>query len=419
MSPTFRSLRNRNYRIFAIGQLISLTGAWMGMIAQGWLALRLTNDSGAALGLVAAAQTLPMLLLGMWGGLLADRYPKRNVLLVALAVQGVLALILGVLDTTGIVQFWHVLALALLTGLGQVIETPARQAFVIEMVGPEDVQNAVGLNGASFNMARVLGPVAAGLMVNAVGTGPVFLANGISFVAVIAALLAMRTSELRAAPVVNRGPGQLREGLRYVKERPDLLLPIVLIGVVGTFGFNFAVTLPLIVKETFHRGAASYGALSAAIAIGALAGSLVSARRTRIPRQRFLIGAAVVFGLLEAVAGLMPTFEALFLLLIPTGAAVLALATACNSTVQLGCSPEMRGRVMALYILVFLGGTPIGGPLVGLIVERFGPRSGLIFGGLVCSVAALGVLAATLHSRRLRMVPHFRPRPHVHVVTGV
>jgi len=326
---------------------------------------------------------------------------------------------LGVLDSTGVVQFWHVLLLAFLTGAVQVVETPARQAFVIEMVGPDDVPNAVGLNSATFNIARVFGPVAAGLMVNAIGTGPVFLVNGFSFVAVIVGLLAMRVSELHAAPVVQRGPGQLREGLRYVKERPDLLLPIVLIGVVGTFGFNFAVTLPLIVKETFHRGPASFGALSAAIAIGALAGSLISARRTRIPRQRFLIGTTVVFGLLEATSGLMPSYLTLFLLLIPTGAAVLTLATACNSTVQLGSSPEMRGRVMALYILVFMGGTPIGAPLIGLLVQHAGARSGLIAGGLICSVSAVGVLAATLHNRHLRMVTHLRPRPHVRVVSGI
>lgn len=418
MSPTFRSLRNRNYRLFAGGQVVSLTGSWMQMVAQGWLALRLTHNSGAALGLVAALQTLPMLLFGMWGGLVADRYPKRDVLVIAMGLEGVLALALGVLDTTGVVQFWHVLALAFLTGAVQVVETPARQAFVIEMVGPDDVSNAVGLNSATFNVARVLGPVAAGLMVNAIGTGPVFLVNGLSFAAVIIGLLAMRVSELHAAPVVQRGPGQLREALRYVKARPDLLLPIVLIGVVGTFGFNFAVTLPLIVKETFHRGAASYGVLSAAIAIGALAGSLVSARRTRVPRQRFLIGATLVFGVLEATAGLMPTYLALFVVLVPTGAAVLTLATACNSTVQLGSSPEMRGRVMALYILVFMGGTPIGAPLIGVLVEHFGPRSGLIVGGLVCAFAAIGVLAATLHNRRLKVVPHLRPRPHVHVVSG-
>jgi MFS family permease len=418
VSPTFRSLRNRNYRLFAGGQVVSLTGSWMQMVAQGWLALRLTHDSGAALGLVAALQTLPMLLFGLWGGLVADRYSKRRVLIIAMALEGVLALTLGILDTTGVVAFWHVLVLALLTGAVQVVETPARQAFVIEMVGPEDVPNAVGLNSATFNIARVFGPVVAGLMVNAIGTGPVFVANGISFAAVIAGLLAMRESELRPAPVVERGPGQLRDGLRYVKSRPDLLLPIVLIGVVGTFGFNFGVTLPLIAKHTFHRGAAAYGVMSAAIAIGALAGSLASARRTRVPRQRMLVGLTVLFGALEVTAGLMPSYYTLLALLVPTGAVVLSLATACNATVQLGSSPDMRGRVMALYILVFMGGTPIGAPLIGLAVERFGPRSGLVIGGAVCALAGLVVLAATLRSRGLRMVPHLRPRPHVHVLPG-
>jgi MFS family permease len=418
VSPTFRSLRNRNYRLFAGGQVISLTGSWMQMVAQGWLALRLTHDSGAALGVVAALQTLPMLLFGLWGGLVADRYSKRKVLIGAMALEGILALTLGVLDTTGVVAYWHVLLLAFLMGLVQVVETPARQAFVIEMVGPEDVPNAVGLNSATFNIARVFGPVAAGLLVNAVGTGPVFLANGASFAAVIAGLLAMRAAELRPAPVVGRGPGQLREGLRYVKSRPDLLLPIVLIGVVGTFGFNFAVTLPLIAKHTFHRDAAAYGVMSAAIAVGALMGSLASARRTRPPRQRMLVATTVLFGALEVVAGLMPSYLTLLLVLVPTGAVVLTLATSCNSTVQLGSSPEMRGRVMALYILVFMGGTPIGAPLIGLAVEHFGPRSGLIIGGAICAVAGIVVLAATLHNRQLRMVTHLRPRPHVHVVPG-
>ena len=419
MSPTFRSLRNRNYRLFAGGQVVSLTGSWMQMVAQGWLALRLTHDSGAALGVVAALQTRPMLLFGLWGGLVADRYPKREVLIAAMAAEGVLALVLGALDVTGVVAYWHVLALAFLMGLVQVVETPARQAFVIEMVGPEDVPNAVGLNSATFNVARVFGPVVAGLMVNAIGTGPVFLANGVSFVAVIAGLLAMRVSELHTAKPVDRAPGQLRQGLRYVKERPDLLLPIILIGVVGTFGFNFAVTLPLIAKHTFHRSAAAYGVMSAAIAVGALMGSLASARRTRVPRQRLLIGMTLVFGLLEVASGLMPTYETMLLVLVPTGAAVLTLATSCNSTVQLGSSAEMRGRVMALYILVFMGGTPIGAPLIGLAEEHFGARSGLIIGGAVCAISALGVLAATLHNRRLRMVTHLRPRPHVHVVSGV
>ncbi|MDX6274359.1 MAG: hypothetical protein QOJ92_1569 [Frankiales bacterium] len=419
MSPTFRSLRNRNYRLFAGGQVVSLTGSWMQMVAQGWLALRLTHDSGAALGIVAALQTLPMLLFGLWGGLIADRYRKRRVLIGAMAMEGLLALVLGVLDTTGVVAYWHVLVLAFLMGLVQVVETPARQAFVIEMVGPDDVPNAVGLNSATFNIARVFGPVVAGLMVNAIGTGPVFLANGVSFAAVICGLLAMRESELHSVPVVERGPGQLREGLRYVKERPELLLPIILIGVVGTFGFNFAVTLPLLAKQTFHRDAAAYGVMSAAIAVGALAGSLLSARRTRPPRQRMLIMLTVLFGALEVTAGLMPSYLTFLLLLVPTGAAVLTLATSCNSTVQLGSSPEMRGRVMALYILVFMGGTPVGAPLIGLAVERFGPRSGLVIGGAVCAAAGVVVLVATLRNRRLRMVTHLRPRPHVHVVSGV
>jgi MFS family permease len=396
---TFRSLRVRNYRLFAGGQVVSLSGTWAQRVAQDWLVLELTHNSGVALGVTLGLQFLPMLLFGLYGGVLADRYDKRALLVGAQASMGVLALVLGILDMTGVVQLWHVYALAFLLGLASVIDTPVRQSFVVEMVGPDDLPNAVSLNSATFNASRIFGPALAGLAINSIGTGPVFLANAATYVAVIVGLCLIRTDELFDARRVPRAKGQLVEGVRYVWSRPELVVPIALVFVVGTFGLNFQITLALVAKSVFHRGAGSYGALSSMLALGSLLGALASARRAGPPRQSVLIGAGLCFGVLEVVTGLAPSYAVMAALLVPTGAAVMTFTTTANATVQLGASPHMRGRVMAIYVLVFLGGTPLGAPVIGALAEVLGPRSSLLIGG---SVSALGCLVAGLYLRAVR-----------------
>ena len=393
MSPalavTFRSLRVRNYRLFAAGQVVSLSGTWAQRVAQDWLVLELSHSSGVALGITTGLQFLPVLLFGLYGGVLADRYDKRALLIGAQSVMGLLALALGVLEVTGAVQLWHVYALAFLLGMASVVDTPVRQAFVVEMVGPDDLPNAVSLNSATFNASRIIGPAVAGVAISVIGTGPVFLANAASYVAVVAGLAAMRRSELFGARRVARAKGQAREGLAYVRADPQLYVPIALIAVIGTFGLNFQLTLALVAKQTFHLGAGPYGLLTAMLATGSLLGALASARRPTVPSGRVLYGSALAFGVCEVLTGLAPTYAVMAAMLVPTGAAVLTFTTTANATVQLTSAPEMRGRVMALYVLVFLGGTPFGAPLIGAVAEVLGPRSSLLLGGLVSASAAV------------------------------
>ena len=419
MSPvggTFRSLRERNYRLFASGQVVSLSGTWAQRVAQDWLVLEISPDPGLALGVTTALQFLPVLLFGLYGGLLADRYDKRRLLVGAQAVMGMLAVLLGVLDLTHVVQLWHVYALAFALGLASVVDTPARQSFVSDLVGPADLPNAVSLNSATFNSARIVGPAVAGLAISAVGTGWVFVGNAVSYVAVLGGLLMMRTAELYPGSRAPRARGQLVEGLRYVRQRPQLLVPLAMVFMVGTFGFNFQITLALVAKQVFRTGAGSFGLLTSMFAAGSLIGALTSARRQGLPRTRTMLAAALLFGLMEMVVGLAPSYAVMAVVLVPTGIAALLFTTTANSLVQLGSEPHVRGRVMALYVLVFLGGTPVGAPLIGLLAQVFGPRSSLLVGGLVCAVSALvGALWLT-RSRRLTYRAHLaRRRPHVHV----
>ncbi len=300
----FRSLRVRNYRLYASGQLVSLTGNWMQRVAQDWLVLNLTN-SGTALGIVTALQFGPSLLLGLWGGVLADRGDKRKLLLATQTALAVVALVLGVLDVGGVVRYWHVLVLATALGVVTAIDMPVRQSFVVEMVGRDDLTNAVGINSTIFNAARILGPAVAGVMITAVGTGWAFVANAGSSVAVLLGLCMMRPAELFPAPQLARAKGQLRAGVRYVLGRHDLLLAMGLIFIVGTFGLNFQITTALIAKQLFHRSASGYGLLSTALAVGACVGAVLATRRTRRPSSLFLVGAATAFGLIEVAAGSM------------------------------------------------------------------------------------------------------------------
>ncbi len=415
-SSTFRSLRVRNYRLFAGGQVVSLSGTWAQRVAQDWLVLSIAPNPGLALGLTTGLQFLPVLLFGLYGGVLADRYDKRRMLIGAQVAMSLLAVLLGVLDLTGVVQLWQVYVLAFALGLASVVDTPVRQAFVSEIVGTDDMANAVSLNSATFNSARIVGPALAGLAINAVGTGWVFLGNAVSYLAVIAGLLAMRTDELTPSRRVARSKGQLREGLAYVRQRPHLLAPIALVFMVGTFGLNFQITLALVAKQVFHKGAGSFALLTSALAVGSLFGALLSARREGAPRTRLLFGAALAFGLLEVSVAYAPSYAVTVVLLVPTGVAVLLFTTTANALVQLGSSPEVRGRVMALYVLVFLGGNPVGAPLIGSLAEARGPRSGLVAGGLVCAVSAVVAAVYLARAKGLTVQAHLvRRRPHVHV----
>ena len=398
----FRSLRVRNYRLYASGQLVSLTGTWMQRVAQDWLVLELTN-SGTALGIITALQFGPSLLLGLWGGILADRCDKRRLLLATQSGLAVVALLLGRLDVAGVVQYWHVLVLATVLGLITAIDTPVRQSFVVEMVGRDELTNAVAINSTIFNTGRILGPAVAGVMISAVGTGWAFLGNAVSSAGVLVALAMMRPDELFPSPPLQRARGQLREGFRYVRERRDLMFTMALIFVFGTFGLNFAITCALMAKQVFHRGASGYGLLSTALAVGAFCGAIAATRRTQRPSTLFLLVTASAFSIGEILSGLMPDFLWTAVLLVPTGLAMLTLSTAANANVQLGVAPTMRGRVMSLYLICFMGGTPLGAPIIGWVAGVAGPRWGLIGGGVVCLLSALG-LAAVL-ARKLGMRP--------------
>ncbi|MGE5290080.1 MAG: MFS transporter, partial [Micromonosporaceae bacterium] len=380
---------------------------WMQRVAQDWLVLSLTHGSGTALGIATGLQFLPLLLFSLWGGTIADRYPKRRILMVTQAAAGGLALILGVLAVTGAVQVWHVYALAFGLGLITVVDNPTRQTFVVEMVGRTDMPNAIALNSATFNLARILGPAVAGLVISAVGTPIAFMVNAASYGAVLVGLKLMRPSELRPAEPTPRAKGQVREALAYVKERPSLWLLMMLVFFVATFGMNFQVTTALMSREVFHTGAGAFGLASTVFAAGALLGALLAARRRR-PGLRLLLVVAPLFGILEVLTGLMPVFWTFLALLVPTGLALLTFTTAANAATQLNTAPDMRGRVMGLYLLVFFGGTPLGSPLVGWIAEQFGVRMSLIAGGVISAVAAIVTAVLFARSKGVRVRDQLR-----------
>jgi MFS family permease len=373
----------------------------MQRVAQDWLVLQLSGHSGVALGITTGLQFLPMLLLAPFAGTLADRYSKRKILIVTQASMATVGATLGLLDIAGVVQVWQVWALALLLGVAAACDAPARQSFVIEMVGRDDLPNAVGLNSASFNLGRVIGPALAGVLIVLIGTGPVFLINAASFGAVIFALTRMRPSELMPMPRSPGGRGQVLEGIRYVRARPDLQLVMVIVFFVGTFGLNFQMTSALMATAVFHKGAGAYGLLGSVVAIGSLSGALLAARRGK-PRLRLIVFAAVAFGVVEIAAGLMPSYYWFMATLIPLGLCQMTLLNSANATMQLAVDPVMRGRVMALYMAVLMGGTPIGAPLIGALAEAFGARWSLIAGGLISAGAA--IVAGSMLARRQGLV---------------
>ncbi len=380
----------------------------MQRVAQDWLVLELTHGSGTALGIATGLQFLPQLLFSLWGGMVADRYPKRTILFVTQAVMGLLALILGVLALTGVVAVWQVYLLAFALGMVAVVDNPTRQTFVTEMVGPSGVANAVALNSATFNLARIAGPAVAGLVISAVGTPAAFLINAASYGAVLAGLKLMRPGELHRVERAPRAPGQLREALAYVRARPTVWLTLLLVFFVATFGMNFQVTTALMAREVFHTGAGRFGLASTMFAAGALGGALLAARRSR-PGMRLLLATALAFGVLEVVTGFMPSFWSFLLMLVPTGLALLMFTTTANSATQLGVAPAVRGRVMGLYMLVFLGGAPLGSPLVGWAAEQFGARMSLIAGGIISALAAVAAGLLLAHARGVPARRYLRP----------
>lgn len=414
---TFGSLRVRNYRLFTIGQLVKLIGTWMMFVAQDWLVLQLSDDSATALGIVTALQFLPVLLLTLYAGKLADRYDKRKLLFFVNAGSAVVATALGVLVVTGVINLWLVFVTAAVFGTISAMENPVRQAFVSELVGRDLLPNALSLSSATFNTARVVGPAIAGLVIAALDTGPVFLVTAAMCVAPLIGLARMRPAELHRAELapITAAEARVVDGLRYVWRRADLSVAILLVLIIGLFGFNFQLTLAVLAKSEFKVSAEYFGLLSTALAVGALAGALASSRRRSRPSVYLVLAAAVLFGAFETLVGFAPTFFGAVLLLVPTGFFMIFFAQAANQRVQLGTAPEYRGRVMALYVLVFLGSTPIGAPLIGWCAEQFGPRSGIWVGGLVSVLAALVVAVLQLRRAGGRVHVHLRPSPHVHV----
>ena len=415
MSPTFRALRTHNYRLWMSGAIVSNVGTWMQRVAQDWLVLTvLTDHSAVALGITTGLQFAPMLLLAPIAGVLADRMPKRRLLMMTQAAMGSIGLLLGVLVVTDTVRLWMVYALAFALGTAAAVDAPARQAFVSEMVPREDLSNAVGLNSASFHGARIVGPALAGLLIALVGTGPVFLLNGASFLAVIVSLSRMRVRELTPPPTAARGRGQMRAGLQYVRRRPDLVLVLGLVGMVGTFGLNFQMTTALMATSVFHKGAGEYGLLGSIMAIGSLSGALLAARRER-PRLRLVVGATFAFGVFSSIAAVMPTYPLFAISLVPVGLSALTLMTSANATVQLSVSPEMRGRVMALYMAIFMGGTPLGAPIIGWIGAQFGARWTIGVGGIVALLTGVVAVVWAVGSRRVVVRYRLRETPHLQI----
>ncbi|MFJ2771849.1 MFS transporter [Streptomyces sp. NPDC087300] len=414
-SSMFSSLKIRNYRLFATGAVVSNTGTWMARITQDWLVLSLTGSS-AAVGITTAMQFLPMLLFGLYGGVIADRFAKRSLLFCTQGAMSISGLFLAALTLSGNVQVWHVYAAAFFTGLVTVVDNPTRQSFVSEMVGPDQVRNAVSLNSANFQSARLIGPAVASGLTAAVGPGWAFLANGLSFLAPLTGLMLMRTSELHHTPRKPRGKGQLREGLNYVSKHPELIWPIVLVGFIGTFGFNFPIWMSAFADDVFHGGVGMYGLFNTLMAVGSLAGALLAARRGT-SRLRLLAGAAIAFGVLQIVAAFAPELWMFVALIVPIGILGLTVNVTANSSVQMATDPEMRGRVMSLFMMVFTGGTPLGGPLFGWLADAYGVRVSMAIGGLVCALAAAGVGLMLARAANLRLkVDLRRGRQHLQFV---
>ena len=417
MSPTFSSLYVRNYRIYATGALVSNIGTWMGRVAQDWLVLtQVTDHSSSALGIVTGLQFLPFLLLAPWSGVVADRFPKRRLLALTQTALALSSLALGIVAVTGQAQLWMVYVAALWTGVATAFDNPARQTFVSEMVSRDRIANAVSLNSASFNAGRLVGPGVAGLTIAAFGTGWTLILNTLTFVAVLFALASMRRSELRPAPMLARRQGALKEGLRYVRSRRDIQLVMLLVFVLGTFGMNFQVTTALMATKEFHKGPEGYGLLGSIMAIGSLTAALLSARRP-VPRLRTLLVALLGFTLSTALASLAPTYTLFAVALVPTGLSALTALTTANAMVQTRVDPAMRGRVMALYMAIFMGGTPIGAPLIGWIGDAWGARWTIGIGTVAVGLTLAAVSYWLVRHENVQVTYESQRRPRIRVRT--
>lgn len=392
-STTFASLSIRNFRLYYIGQSISLCGTWLQTVALGLLVLRMTG-SGTALGIVTAVQYLPILLLGPWGGTMADRLPKRAILLTTQSLCAVLSLTTALLVATDTVQMWMIYSVGLLLGLVKVFDTPTRQSFVMEMVGPSALTNAISLNSTAAHLARVIGPLIAATLVATVGLTACFFVDAFSYCAVVIMLLMMRTAELQPAPPARREPGQVVAGIRYAFGNPPIKLALTMMTIIGLFTFEFPVVLPLIAEFTFQAGANGYAALMAAMGFGAVLGGLLNAGRATTSPQ-MMTRSALLLGVSVSIAAIAPTMTLATLAMAPVGFFSITFSAQGNATVQTFSAAQMRGRVMALWSVAVIGTTPIGGPIVGLVGEYIGPRWALALGGLAALTAALfGMLRA-------------------------
>jgi len=393
----WRALGHRNYQLYFGGQLVSLVGTWMMTVAQSWLVLELTGNA-FILGLIAAVQFTPVLVLGLFGGVIADALPKRRTIIVTQAIAAILSLVMTVLVVTNVIQVWHVFVVALLLGIRNSVDMPTRQAFSVEMVGREDVGNAVALNSAMFNGARIIGPAVAGLAIGAFGLAIAFFIDAVSYLAVIGALLAMDESKLHTRPGIARPESasavmeNLREGLGYVRSTPVVLLAILVIGVVSTFGMNFSVIIPPLTQLVLHSNAAGYGFLMAAMGVGSLLAALTIAFSGRTGPLVIGVG-ALVLGAAEVVIGVSTVYGVSLVAMFVAGAGAISMAATCNTVVQLAVPDRLRGRVMAVYTTVFAGSTPIGGPLMGWIAAAFGPAISIALGGLASGLAGVSALA--------------------------
>jgi MFS family permease len=402
---TFPALAIPNYRRYLRGQSVSLMGTWMQMTAQAWLVLTL-SDSPSTLGVIIALQTLPVLLLGPYGGVIADRVNKLRLMISLQTAMGVQALILGVLTVTGEVRLWQVGVLAALLGLNNAFESPSRQSFMLEMVGRDSLRTAVSLNSTMVNLARVVGPAIGGLLIATTGVGVCFLINAASFIVVVWTLLRLDRSAITRSTPVARGKGQLREGLRYVARTPELGIPLLMMALAGVFAFEFQVTLPVLAKQALDQGSEGFGLMTAAMGVGAVGGGLLVAARGKTGLRPLTIAAAA-FGVVLLLAAMAPTLPLALGALVLVGWGSVTFMAIGNTTLQLAAAPEMRGRVMSLWFVAFQGSTPIGGPLLGWAMGWAGARVGLGVGGVACLVVAgIGLLAATgLHSRRCEPQP--------------
>lgn len=396
MSAMFRALATPNYRIYIAGAFVSNIGTWLQRVAQDWLVLELTH-SGTAIGITTGLQLLPSLLFAPLAGVAADRFNKHHTLRVTQVAMALPAFLLGFLAITGAVQAWHVYILAFVFGIGAAFAAPVRHSFVVELVGTDDLANAVGLNSASFNTARMIGPAIAGFMIAALGGGPVatgwvIVLNATSYLAVLASLSLLDVAQLHPAPPARSGRGAVREGLRYLRTRPDLQLILATVFFVSTFGMNFQMTSALMATETYGKGAGEYGLLGSIMAVGSVVGALLAARRVR-PRLRLVAGSALAFGVVEIVAGLMPNYVTFAVTLPALGVTSLTMMTAANASLQMYSSPRMRGRVAAIYLMVAMGGKPLGSPFIGWIGSVMGARWTFLLGG---AISLLGVGLAVL-----------------------